>query len=297
MALLNWTARSTTTSSPHSASVHTPCPSGRAAELAVERARYEADRAERTFSQVDPENRLVARNLESRWEAKLAALAEAEAALATARAIKPAVPDHDALQTLAADLPRLWDAPTTSPRDRKRLLRTLIADVTVLLEQNSDAVRIGVRWHTGASDGLVVERRGPGRTPLEALAIVRRYGATHSNAAIAKMLNDAGLRTGKNLRFTPRHVAGVRGIYQIFTPRTMAVQDGGFSVKQAAQILGIPADAIYNWLRLGQVPAHTRAGRWCIPWDPQTQEVSRQKVANSFRLKPKLPTQAERAVR
>ncbi|WP_146604014.1 hypothetical protein [Micromonospora deserti] len=165
----------------------------------------------------------MARTLETRWETKLAALAEAEAALATARAVKPPVPDHEALRALAADLPRLWDAPTTSPRDRKRLLRTLIADVTLLLEQDSDAVRIGVRWHTGATDELVVERRGPGRTPPQALAIVRQYGATHSNVEIAQMLNDAGLRTGKNLGFTPRHVAAVRGIYKIFTPRTVAV--------------------------------------------------------------------------
>ena len=106
----------------------------------------------------------------------------------------------------------------------------------------------------------------------------------HARRCVA--LNDAGLRTGKNLRFTPRHVAAVRGIYQIFTPRTVAVQDGEISVKQAAHLLGIPADAIYNWLRLGQVPANTRAGRWCIPWDAQTQEIYRQKVANSFRLKP-----------
>jgi DNA invertase Pin-like site-specific DNA recombinase len=266
----------------------------RAAELAVERARYEADRAERAFSQVEPENRLVARTLETRWEAKLATLAEAEAALATARAIKPPAPDRDALQALAADLPRLWDAPTTSHRDRKRLLRTLIADVTLLLEHDSDAVRIGIRWHTGAADELVVERRGPGRTPPQALAIVREHGATHSNVQIAKMLNDAGLRTGKNLRFTPRHVAGVRGIYKIFTPRTVAVHYGEISVKEAAQRLGIAADAIYNWLRLGHVPASTRAGRWCIPWDAQTQEIYRQKVASSFRLKPTPPATSVR---
>jgi hypothetical protein len=224
----------------------------------VQRARYEADRAERAFSNVEPENRLVARTLESRWEVKLTALAEAESALATARKVKPPVPDHDALRALAADLPRLWDAPTTSPRDRKRLLRMLIADVTLLLEPDFDTVRIGVRWHTGAADELVVERRGPGRTPPEALEIIRKYGATHSNLDIAKILNDAGLRTGKNLRFTPRHVAGVRGIYKIFTARTMAVQDGEISVKQAASLLGIPADAIYNWLRHGQVPALVR---------------------------------------
>jgi hypothetical protein len=139
-----------------------------------------------------------------------------------------------------------------------------------------------------------VERRGPGRTPPQALAIVREHGATHSNVQIAKMLNDAGLRTGKNLRFTPRHVAGVRGIYKIFTPRTVAVQDGEISVKQAAQRLGIPADAIYNWLRLGQVPASTRAGRWCIPWDAQTQEIYRQKIASSFRLKPTHPAASVR---
>ncbi|MER7441608.1 zinc ribbon domain-containing protein [Micromonospora avicenniae] len=91
----------------------------RAAELAVERARYEAERAERAFMQVESENRLVARTLETRWETKLAAMAESEAALATARAVKAPVPDHDALRALATDLPRLWDAPTTSPRDRQ----------------------------------------------------------------------------------------------------------------------------------------------------------------------------------
>jgi hypothetical protein len=143
----------------------------------------------------------------------------------------------------------------------------LLADVTLLPELDPEAVRIGVRWQTGASDELTVERRGPGRTPPEALAIVREFGATYNNVQIAKMLNDAGLKTGKNLLFTPRHVAGVRGIYKIFTPRTMAVREDEISVKQAAQILGIPADAVYNWIRHEQVPARPGpGGRWCIPW-------------------------------
>src|SRR5258708_7722683 len=98
---------------------------GRAAELAVERARYEADRAERAFQAVEPENRLVARTLETRWEATLAALGEAEQALAAAREALPSLPDRAELERLAADLPALWQAPTTSSRDRKRLLRTL----------------------------------------------------------------------------------------------------------------------------------------------------------------------------
>ena len=105
---------------------------GRAAELAAERARYEADRAERAFSQVEPENRLVARTLEARWEAKLAALADAEQALAAAQATLPPQPDRASLEKLAAGLPALWHAPTTTARDRKRLLHTLIAHVTLL---------------------------------------------------------------------------------------------------------------------------------------------------------------------
>ena len=82
---------------------------------------------------------------------------------------------------------------------------------------------------------------------------------------------------------------GWMGLSSHATARTMAVQDGEISLKQAAQQLGIPADAIYNWLRHRRVPANTRAGRWCIPWDAETHEIYRQKVANSFRLKPNPP--------
>jgi hypothetical protein len=106
----------------------------RAAELATQRARYHADRAERAFVACEPENRLVARSLEARWEAKLVALAEAEQAQAATQAQLAPLPDRAELQLLTADLPRLWHAPTTLAKDRKRLLRTLIADVTVLPE-------------------------------------------------------------------------------------------------------------------------------------------------------------------
>jgi hypothetical protein len=99
--------------------------------------------------------------LESRWETRLAALTEAQAALATAQAAKPASPATTSLQALAQDLPRLWHAETTSPRDRKRLLRSLVADVTLLPEPDARTMRIGVRWHTGATDELAVARPGP----------------------------------------------------------------------------------------------------------------------------------------
>src|SRR5205814_171375 len=87
----------------------------RAAELAVERARYDADRAERAFAQVEPENRLVARSLEARWEARLAALAEAGQALQAAQDTLPPLPGRDDLEKLAADLPALWNALPPAP--------------------------------------------------------------------------------------------------------------------------------------------------------------------------------------
>ena len=89
----------------------------RAAELAVERARYDADRAERAFL-VEPDNRLVARSLETRWEARLGALAVAEQALAATTDTLPPLPSRAELEALAADPPGLWHAPTTSHKDR-----------------------------------------------------------------------------------------------------------------------------------------------------------------------------------
>ena len=120
---------------------------GRAAELAVDRARYEADRAERAFHAVEPENRLVARTLETRWETKLAALTEAEQALEAARHTLPPLPARSELEKLAADLSGLWRASTTSNKDRKRLLRTLIADVTLLPEPDRGSADRDPRAH------------------------------------------------------------------------------------------------------------------------------------------------------
>ena len=116
----------------------------RAFELRAERARYEATRAERAFHLCEPENRLVARSLEQRWEAKLATVAEAEAAVETQRTQRSPLPHKAELETLAADLRRLWNEPTTSPRDRKRVLRTLITAVTLTSDPTGHAVRAGI---------------------------------------------------------------------------------------------------------------------------------------------------------
>src|SRR5262249_40552615 len=172
----------------------------RAAELAVERARYDADRAERAFCACEPENRLVARTLEARWEARLAALAEAEQALEAATESLPPLPGRADLEELAADLPALWHAPPTHTQDRRRPPLPL-APVVPLARQPAQAkARLGTRRHPAAPDELQVPPPvppGPARrTPPPAVEMVRRLGPVTPAAELAAQLNAAGLTTG-----------------------------------------------------------------------------------------------------
>jgi excisionase family DNA binding protein len=260
----------------------------RAAELAVERARYEADRAERAFSQVEPENRLVARSLEARWEARLTALAGAEEALEAAGSLPP-LPGHADLEKLAADLPALWHAPGTSSKDRKRLLRTLIADVAVLPEPDRAKVRIGIRWHTGATNELRLARAvHPGtarRSPSPAVETVRRLGPVTPTAELAAQLNAAGMVTGNGRPFDVKAVQWIRHAYGI--PAPAPHQDGEISVDEAAGRLGCSPGVVYYWIKAGQLEARRGPGnRLCIPWNDGTEAACRERVTASGHLNP-----------
>ena len=261
----------------------------RAAELAVERARYEAQRAERAFCQVEPENRLVARTLETRWETKLAALAEAEQALEAARDALPPLPGRAELETLAANLPGLWNAATTSNKDRKRLLRTLIADVTLLLETDPAMVGIGIRWHTGATDELGTARlMHPGtakRSPSPAVELVRELGRTTDTRDMADKLNAAGLTTGHGRPFDVKAVQWIRHAYNI--PAPAAYADGEISVAELAAKLGCSTGTVYDWIKTGELAARRGTGnRLCIRWTDQIEAECRRWVTESGHLNP-----------
>ena len=259
----------------------------RAAGLAVERARYDADRAERAFCAVEPENRLVARSLEARWEARLAALTEAEQALEAAQDTLPPLPGRNDLEKLAADLPALWNAPTTSARDRKRLLRTLIADITLLPEPDRAKVRIGIRWHADATDELIADRPGhtstARRSPAAAIDLVRRLGPATSNDELVTQLNAAGHRTGHGRLFDIDAVQWIRHAYKIPVPDPYG--PGEISVAEAARKLGCSTSVIYHWIHTGQLTARRgSASRFCIPWDAQAEAGCRTRIAQSAHL-------------
>jgi DNA invertase Pin-like site-specific DNA recombinase len=259
----------------------------RAVELRVERTRYEAARAERAFHHCDPDNRLVARSLERRWEEKLRELAEAERELAC-QMNEPALPSRDQLEALAADFPRLWAASTTSDKERKRLLRTLIGDVTLISEHRCMLLRIGIRWRSGAYEELTVRRPHSApqarRTPQGAVEIARRLGARLTNAELAAELNRAGLKSGTGKCFNAALVQWIRFAYDIDQLQPLA--PGELSVKQVAARLGIAADALYSWISQGRIVVRRAAGgRLCVPFTPGVEQTLRQRIAGSNRIK------------
>lgn len=247
------------------------------------------DRAERAFHAVELENRLVARTLETRWETKLAALAETEQALAAARDTLPALPGRAELEKLAADLPGLWHATTTSNKDRKRLLRTLIADITLLPEPDHTKARIGIRWHTGATDDITVTRAThPGtakRSPSPAVAMVTRLGPTTPTTTLANMLNAAGLTTGTGAAFDVKAVQWIRHAYHVPAPNPYA--DGEISVADAAHRLGCSTSVVYDWIKTGKLAARRGTGnRLCIAWTDHVETECRTRITESGHLNP-----------
>jgi DNA invertase Pin-like site-specific DNA recombinase len=261
--------------------------STRAAELAVQRARYDADRAERAFHACEPEHRLVARSLEQRWETRLAALAEAEQALAQAQAAVAPLPPPAELEALCADLPGLWAAPTTSHRDRKRMLRTLIADATLISEPGAKQLRIGIRWQSGAAEQLDVERparaQDARRTPTAAVEFARHRGPELNNHDLAAELNAAGHRTGTGRAFDLDAVQWLRWRYRIPAPPPFAA--GELSVRDVARRLDVSDGVVYYWITRGQLDARRGpANRLCIPFPPEVEQACRDRVANSVHL-------------
>ncbi len=259
----------------------------RSLELAVERAHYEAQRAERAFSACEPENRLVARSLEQRWEARLVALSEAEAALGVSKKAIPPLPSRKDLEALTTDLEKLWHNPSTSPRDRKRLLRTLISDVTLLVEPDLSKARIGIRWHSGATDEIVVSRL-PGvgekcRSDPAVIEMICDLGPTHSNAELAELLNDAGYTTGKGRSFDRDAVAYIRFAYNIASSELCS--DGELSVRELAYKLKVSGATIYDWITKGWLVARKGPGRRVfIPFDSEVERACLDRVAMSVHI-------------
>jgi excisionase family DNA binding protein len=250
----------------------------RAFETAVERSRYEAERARRQFDACEPENRLVARTLEAVWEQRLRDLERAEADLATQRARRTSpltAEELEQLQRAGADLRAIFDAPTTSQRDRKLLLRALISEICVTVDRDAGTIDASITWEGGAKTQLaplVLRRQGQSyrTTPEDTVDLVRRLAAHYDDKTIALVLANHKRRTATGLRFTQHRVTNLRNSHAIpvFTPdrATAGADDELVSVRHAARELGVTAPTVYRWLRDGFITGErpTRGAPWRI---------------------------------
>jgi len=248
-------------------------------ELAVERARFEAERAQRQFDAVEPENRLVARTLERTWEDALVVQRQAEADLTTQRARRPARLADDELvwlQRAGADVRAVFHAPSTSWRERKQLLRAIIAEVVVACRAEDHQADVTIVWEGGASTSFVHELNKRGghyrATDEDTVELVRRLAERYDDKTIAGVLSKQGRRTGTGLAFTKARVKNLRisrGIPAHVAPVdvTPAADDAVVvSITKAEQLLGVNRTTIYRWLHDGFIHGEqlTPEGPWHI---------------------------------
>ena len=228
--------------------------------LEVERTRYEADRAERRYRIVEPENRLVARGLETEWENRLRDLAAAEMELRRREQQRPSAisPEQlQAIQRLGSDIRQVWTAPTTTDRDRKELLRTLLEEVVLNLKRAEGHAHLTLRWRGGAITTLDVavpkfRPMGP-RTDEDTISLLRRLAALYPDEVIAGIFNRQGRKTATGERFTANQVGSLRRYRNIprFQPPDEPPSGELVSIRKAAQILGMNTSSIHRWLADG----------------------------------------------
>jgi DNA invertase Pin-like site-specific DNA recombinase/uncharacterized protein YndB with AHSA1/START domain/transposase len=240
--------------------------------LNVERAHYAAERAERRYQSVEPENRLVARGLETEWEHRLRDLAAAELELRRREQQRPVTFCHEQLQRiqrLGSDLRQVWTAATTTDRDRKELLRTLLEEVIFDLKRAEGTAHLTLRWRGGAITLLDVpvprfRPMGP-RTDEDTISLLRRLAVLYPDGVIAGILNRQGRKTATGERFTANQVGSLRRYRGIprFQPPAEPPTGEVVSIRKAAQILGLNTSTIHRWLADGFI-----AGEQVTPGAP-----------------------------
>jgi hypothetical protein len=232
-------------------------------QLRLERAHYQARLAQRQYDAVDPDHRLVARELEKRWNDALVEAEQLEQAYALIRRTDLAPLDEaecQAVRQLAQDLPALWHAATTTAQDRKRLLRLVMREITLVPLPEKRSAEFVVYWHGGAITTHRVVCPPMGwhcRTDAELVQRIQHLAQHSPDHVIAEQLNREGVRTRTGKKWTHERVRSIRKQYQIATAcpvepgQPMPRGDGLVSVKTAAQILGVSDSLVNLWSKQG----------------------------------------------
>lgn len=231
------------------------------AQLKLEQLRYEAERSRRQYDAVDPAHRLVAAELERRWNAALDAVAAQERLVSELTAAAPeAIPDRAALLALATDLPSLWQDPRTDVRLKKRIVRALIAELLVDVDDQAARIDVVIRWAGGQHSALSVrkQRKGEHRytTARDVVDLVRELVHVLPDSQIAAVLNRMGFRTGRGNTWTVSRVVTLRHSHQIpVHDAARAAREGWLTLEAAAAHLEVSPTVVRTLITRGMLPA------------------------------------------
>jgi excisionase family DNA binding protein len=227
-------------------------------DLEMQQARYEAGLAERRYASCDPDNRLIAAQLEKNWEAALRRVRDLEARQPAERPSDVRVAP-DAFANLADNLSAAWNAPDVTMRARQQLLRTLIADIIVDVDDEVRDVVLTIHWRGGRHSELRVRKPRAGEhgcaTTEDALAVMRSMAGRWSDEHIAASLNRMGMPTGQGKTWTAHRVASVRRVRGIHAYRSAEKDGEWLTMTEAATALGVTNHTIRRLVKTGVLPA------------------------------------------
>jgi DNA invertase Pin-like site-specific DNA recombinase len=221
--------------------------------MKIERAEYKANLAQRRYEAVDPDNRLVAGTLEKRWNEALVQFEKVRQEFEEQKQKRriSATEDQKAqLLKLAHNFPKLWKAHSTSDKDRKRILRLLIKDITVEKPANPKQIVLHIRWQGGATEDILIER--PERYPDQIrykddiIAKIKKLSQNHTDAQITALFNKDGLKSAKNKRFTTPMIKWIRYKHGISSP--ILKRPDELTVNQVMEIFAVSRYVVYYWI-------------------------------------------------
>jgi excisionase family DNA binding protein len=259
----------------------------RSLELELEQARYEARLAARRYEAVDPDQRLVAAELEARWNSALQKTRELEDKLRDfdLGINKVRVPSKELLLSLAQDLPAIWNSPSTDMRLKQRIVRILIEEVVADVDESSREIILLIHWAGGRHSELRVKKREMGQhrwcTSLEAIEVVRQMAGRFTDELIAATLNRLGLHTGIGNTWNKPRVYSLRQYHQLPAfdpdhPRPMV------TLKEAAERLQVSPASIRRLIAEKKLPASqvVEGAPWEIPMEVLDSELVRKAISN-----------------
>ncbi len=258
-----------------------------ALERDLEAARYAAARAQKQFDAVDPENRLVADELERRWNAALTRLQELQQRIAQFQAEKEEcrAASHEEFVGLADELESVWHASQGDARLKKRIVRTLVEEVIADVDSAAGEILLHIHWKGGMHTHLRLPRRRRGQmthTSKDIVAAVRSLARTCSDDVIAGALNRNGLRTGRGNRWTRERVVSMRTYNDIpcYSPEHQTIQ-GWLNLTEAARRLGISTRSLRLAAERGEIPGDHPLpdGPWIFKTETLTTDTAHQVVA------------------